>query len=181
MSGTKPKIQPEIATPRLRLRPLRPRDAGLIALYCSDRRVGWTTARIPYPYPPGAAEAFIERVTAPGAVEWSWALDTGADDENGLVGCIGLEPTGDGLAEIGYWVAPAFWNTGYASEAVEGLVAHAAASGWRELTAGVFQDNPASARVLTRAGFAYEGEGETFSLARGAMVPTFRYRRVLGD
>ena len=119
-------------------------------------------------------------MTAPGAAELSWALDTGADDENGLVGMIGLKPAGEGAAEIGYWVAPAFWNTGYASEAVEGLVAHAARSGWRELTAGVFQDNPASARVLTRAGFGYEGEGETFSLARGAMVPTFRYRRRSG-
>ena len=59
MAGTKPEAQPEIVTPRLRLRPLRPRDAALIALYCSDRRVGWTTAMIPYPYPPGAAEAFI--------------------------------------------------------------------------------------------------------------------------
>ena len=58
-------------------------------------------------------------------------------------------------------------------------MAHAAASGWRELTAGVFQDNPASARVLTRAGFGYEGEGEVYSLARGAMVPSFRYRRLL--
>ena len=63
---------------------------------------------------------------------------------------------------------------------MEGLVGHAARSGWRELTAEVFQDNPASARVLTRAGFSYEGEGEVFSLARGAMVPSFRYRRVLG-
>ena len=180
MSGTTLPPQPEIATPRLRLRRLRPRDAGLIALYCSDRRVAWTTASIPHPYPPGAAEGFIERVLAPGASELSWAIDTGADGENGLVGMIGLKRKDDGVAEIGYWVAPAFWNTGYASEAVEGVVGDAARTGWRELTAFVFQDNPASARVLTRAGFAYEGEGEVFSLARGAMVPSFRYRLPLG-
>ena len=64
------------------------------------------------------------------------------------------------MAEIGYWVAPAFWNTGYASEAVEALVgACRRGRGWRELAAEVFQDNPASARVLTRAGFAYDGRG----------------------
>jgi RimJ/RimL family protein N-acetyltransferase len=180
MVGTEFEGQAEIVTPRLRLRPLVPRDAGLVALYASDRRVAWTTARIPHPYPPGAAEAFIERVTAPGARERAWALDTGADGENGLVGVIALKPRGDGAAEVAYWVAPAFWNTGYASEAVEGLVAHAARSGRRELRAEVFQDNPASAKVLTRAGFGYEGEGEIFSLARGAMVPSFRYRRLLG-
>ena len=30
-----------------------------------------------------------------------------------------------------------------------------------------------------RAGFAYEGTGEAYSVARGAMVATFRYRRDL--
>jgi RimJ/RimL family protein N-acetyltransferase len=181
MSGTKPEIQPEIVTPRLRLRALRPRDAALIALYASDRRVAWTTAQIPHPYPPGAAEAFVERVARPDADQRTWALDTGDDAGNGLVGVIVLRPEGEdeGVADIGYWVAPAFWNTGYAGEAVEAVVGYARAAGWRALVAGVFQDNPASARVLTRAGFAFEGEGETFSLARGAMVPTFRYRRSL--
>ena len=58
--------QPEIVTERLRLRRLRPRDAALIALYASDRRVAWTTAVIPHPYPPGAAEAFVERILSPG-------------------------------------------------------------------------------------------------------------------
>ena len=103
-----------------------------------QRPAGWpgTTELIPHPYPPGAAEAFIERVTAPGVAGQTWALDTGDDAGNGLVGLIGLRPKGEGVAEIGYWVAPAFWNTGYAGEAVDGLVAHAAGSGWRELTAG---------------------------------------------
>lgn len=177
---TRPASRPEIVTERLRLRPLRPRDAALIGLYASDPRVARATAVIPHPYPPGAAEAFVERVIAPGTAEQTWALDTGADDENGLVGLIALAPRGEGVAEVGYWVAPAFWNTGYASEAVDGLVAHAAAEGWRELVAESFQDNAAAARVLTHAGFAYEGEGEVYALARGAMVPTFRYRKVLG-
>jgi RimJ/RimL family protein N-acetyltransferase len=171
----------EIVTERLRLRRLRPRDAAVISLYASDKRVAWTTAMIPHPYPPGAAEAFIERTLSPGATELSWAIDAGADDENGLVGMIGLRPKATGVAEIGYWVAPAFWNTGYASEAVGGLVDHAAGSGWRELVADVFQDNPASARVLMHAGFEYLGTDETYSLARAAMVPTFRYRRALGE
>jgi len=172
--------QPEIVTERLRLRRLRRRDAAVIALYASDKRVAWTTAMIPHPYPPGAAEAFIERILSPGATELTWAIDTGADDENGLVGMIGLKPREPGVAEIGYWVAPAFWNAGYASEAVAGLVGHAARGGWRELVADVFQDNPASARVLRHAGFEYLGMGETYSLARAAMVPTFCYRRTSG-
>jgi RimJ/RimL family protein N-acetyltransferase len=178
MSATGLLVQTEIGTPRLRLRRLRPSDAALIALYSSDRRVAWTTAVIPHPYPPGLAEAFIERRLAPGASELSWALDTGADGENGLVGTIGLKPRG-AEAEIGYWVAPAFWGSGYAGEAVEGLARWAAQAGFKALTAEVFQDNEPSAKVLTRAGFSYLGTGEGHSVARGAMVPTFRYRRDL--
>ena len=179
MSGTRIVEQSDIATPRLTLRRLRARDAALIALYASDRRVAWATSRVPHPYPPGAAEGLIERANAPGSGELYWALDTGAEDENGLIGLIVLRPKADGVGQVGYWVAPAFWNTGYAGEAVEGVIGWAAAAGMAELIAEVFQDNAASARVLTRAGFDYEGEGETYSLARDAMVPTFLYRRRL--
>ena len=168
-----------LETPRLRLRPLRRRDAGLIGLYASDRRVAWMTATIPHPYPPGQAEAFIERSLSPAATEIVWAIDTGADDENGLIGVVRLTRRAD-VAEINYWVAPAFWGTGYASEAVEAVVGWARAAGIAALTAEVIQDNTASVKVLTRAGFEYEGEGEVHGLARGAMVPTFRYRHKLG-
>jgi RimJ/RimL family protein N-acetyltransferase len=180
MSETVLHPQVDIATPRLRLRGLKPRDAALIALHASDARVANMTAVIPHPYPPGLAESFVERARAPGARDRVWALDAGEEGENGLIGLIALKPRGDGEAEIGYWVAPAFWGTGYAGEAVEGVASWAAARGLRALVAEVFQDNPASIRVLNRAGFAYEGEGEIHALGRGAMVPTFRYRLRLG-
>ena len=172
--------QAELATPRLRLRRLRPADAALVALYASDARVARMTAAIPHPYPPGLAEAFVERARAPGAKELVWALDTGEDGENGLIGLISLKPGPEGEAEIGYWVAPAFWGTGYAGEAVEAVAGWAAARGLAALTAQVFQDNVASTKVLTRAGFAYEGAGEVHSLARRRWCRRFRYRRELG-
>ena len=59
---TRPKpvvLQPEIATERFVLRPLRRSDAGLISLYSSDERVARMTTSIPHPLPPGATEAFI--------------------------------------------------------------------------------------------------------------------------
>lgn len=169
----------EFTTPRLRLRRLARADAALLHLYASDARVARMTTSIPHPYPPGGAEAFVARATAPGARETVWALDTGEDGENGLIGVISLRPAGEDEAEIGYWVAPAFWNAGYAGEAVEAVTREAGRRGLGALTAQVMQDNVASARVLTRAGFAYEGVGEAHSVARGGMVPTFRYRRDL--
>jgi RimJ/RimL family protein N-acetyltransferase len=171
--------QPDLFTARLRLRRLAPADAGLIHLYASDARVARMTTSIPHPSPPGSAEAFVARVTGPAARETVWALDAGAEGENGLIGLVSVKPAGAGVADLGFWVAPAFWNAGYAGEAVEAVSAEMARRGLAALTAQVFQDNLASARVLTRAGFAYEGEGEAHSVARGAMVPTFRYRRDL--
>lgn len=179
MTETLPAQQSEIATARLRLRRLRPRDAGLIGLYASDPRVARMTAVIPHPYPPGLAESFIERdLTGRGGM-LTWGLDAGEDDGNGLIGLISLRPCAEGEAEIGYWVGYAFWGTGYAGEAVESISAWASSNGYVALSAEVFQDNPASIRVLTRAGFAYEGDGEVHSVSRNGMVPTFRYRRPL--
>ena len=168
----------QLTTSRLRLRALRPADAALLALYGSDPRVACMTSAIPHPYPPGAAEVYIARARAPDAAEQVWALDTGADRENGLVGLITLKPQA-GEAEVGYWVAPALWGVGYAGEAVEAVAGFAAREGCAALTAQVFQDNLPSVKVLTRAGFAFAGTGETYSLGRGAVVPTFCYRRAL--
>jgi RimJ/RimL family protein N-acetyltransferase len=91
-----------------------------------------------------------------------------------VAGVISLKRMDRGQSEIAYWVAPAFWNTGLASEAVNALV-QANPHGNRTMFASVFQDNPASARVLTNAGFEYIGDAEAFSVARGATAPTWTY------
>jgi RimJ/RimL family protein N-acetyltransferase len=96
-----------------------------------------------------------------------------------LLGVISLTRMDRGQSEIGYWVAPAMWNTGFASEAVGALVS---ANPLQNTTifGSVFQDNPGSARVLTNAGFEYLGDAEAFSVARGAKVPTWTYLKRLG-
>lgn len=173
-------LQADLATPRLRLRRPRPSDAPLIALYGADPRIARMTTGIPSPYPPGLADAFVERVLAPASRESVWAIDSGDDEENGLIGLISLKLLPEGERELAYWMAPAFWGAGYASEAVEAVVAYADERGFPVLVARVFQDNELAARALTRAGFVYLGAGEAHSVARGAMVSTFRYRRELG-
>ena len=173
--------QPVLTTERLLLRPLQRSDKGLLEFYAGDARVARQTTSIPHPLPPGAADAFIDRALSPKRREDIWALDGTRTGLGELVGVIGLERMEDAPAqsEIGYWVAPAFWNTGLASEAVTTLLAanpHDAAT----VFASVFQDNPVSARVLTNAGFEYLGDAEAFSVARGAPVATWTYLRRLG-
>lgn len=164
-----------LALPRFVLRAPRPSDVGLIALYTADLRVARNTRSIPHPLPPGATEAFIARVNRPEG-ERAWVLDASAQGSAEVLGVIGLKPMDRGQWEIGYWIAPAFWNAGLASAAVRALIAENPV-GARTIFAEVFQDNPASARVLTNAGFEYLGDAETFSVARDARVATWTYLR----
>ncbi|PZQ95606.1 MAG: GNAT family N-acetyltransferase [Cereibacter sphaeroides] len=168
----------DIAAGRLTLRPMRKSDAGLFAMYAGDRRVAEGTQSIPHPLPPGAAEAYVTRMMAGTGPEYAWVLDGSATGLAEVLGVISLKAMDRAQSEIGYWVAPAFWNAGYASEAVRALV-HENPLGSRTIFAEVFQDNPGSARVLTNCGFSYIGDAESFSVARNARVPTWTYLKKL--
>lgn len=168
--------QPVIAAERFVLRPLRESDAGLIAMYAGDKRVAEGTRSIPHPLPPGTAENFIARAQARGRSEDVWAMDGLQSGVAEVLGVVSLTHIDADQSEIGYWVGPGFWNTGFASEAVAALIA-ANPHKSRTLFAEVFQDNPGSARVLTNCGFEYLGDAESWSLARGKHVPTWTYLR----
>jgi RimJ/RimL family protein N-acetyltransferase len=183
MMFDKVAILPEggIAAGRFVLRPVRRSDAGLFAMYAGDRRVAEATRSIPHPLPPGAADAFVTRATSGKSDEDVWVMDGSSTGLAEVLGVINLKRMDEskwdrGQSEIGYWVAPAFWNTGFASEAVRALVG-ANPQKNRTIFAEVFQDNAGSARVLTNAGFHYLGDAETFSVARNARVPTWTYIR----
>jgi RimJ/RimL family protein N-acetyltransferase len=168
------QTQPVIASERFVLRPLRRSDAGLIAHWAGDPRVARGTRSIPHPYPPGAAEALVARSARADRTEDVWALDGTAQGLGEVLGLVHLARMDRRQSEVSFWIAPAFWNTGLASEAVGALIA-ANPHGDQAIFAEVFQDNPGSARVLTNNGFDYLGDAESFSVARGVVVPTWTY------
>ena len=167
---------PVLSAERFDLRPVRPSDAGLIEFYTSDERVARATTSIPHPLPPGATEAFINRAQDAARSEFVWVMDGTKTGGPEVMGVISLDQIDVGQCEISYWVAPVAWNTGLASEAVSTLV-EANPLNNDTLFASVFQDNPASGRVLTHAGFAYIGPAEAFSVARNTTVATWTYHR----
>lgn len=170
--------QAVIATPRMELRPLRASDAGRLQMYHADKRVAGMTTSIPHPLPPGAAENYIANFLKPGRTSQAWVMDATAFGGSELLGIVTLDQMDRNQSEIGYWVAPALWNTGFASEAVQALV-DANPMNNKTIFASVFQDNPGSARVLTNAGFDYLGDAEAFSVARNAKVATWTYLKRL--
>lgn len=170
--------QPVIPADGFVLRPLERGDTGLIELYAADERVARATTSIPHPLPPGTTDSFIDRALAVDRTEDVWAIDVSPDGKSEVLGLIGLERMDREQSEIGYWVAPALWGNGLASRAVQAIV-EANPQACRTLFGSVFQDNPASARVLTNAGFTYIGDAEQFSVARNATVPTWTYLKNL--
>ena len=172
----------QIDVGRFVLRKVRQSDLALVALHAGDRRVAEATQSIPHPLRPEAAEAIVARAIAGDAAGDAagevWVMDGAASGLAAVLGMITLKRMDRGQSEVSFWVAPAFWNAGIASDAVRALVA-ANPQASRTIFAEVFQDNPGSARVLANAGFQYLGEAETHSLARGANVPTWTYIRKL--
>ncbi len=70
-----------------------------------------------------------------------------------LILAAGAPASGHREIHVGYLLAEEVWGRGLASELVSGLVAALQGHGPVTLVAGVARDNPASARVLQKAGF----------------------------
>ena len=105
-------------------------------------------------------------------------MDATKDGGPELIGLISLERLDRNQSEVGYWVAPVYWNTGVASLAVEALV-NANPLENATMFASVFQDNPASARVLTHCGFEYLGMPKAIRWRAMRMCPPGLYSKKL--
>jgi RimJ/RimL family protein N-acetyltransferase len=162
--------QAPIRTPRLTLRPVVAADAPRLAELADDYDVARMTTSFPHPYALSDAEALVRYAAASDpSREALFAIELAGE---GPIGTIGFDPDGTLADEVGYWLGRPYWGCGYASEAL------AAGLGWvrdhwrrRCLSARHFIDNPASARVLAKAGFLYTGRTEPrFCAARGEAV-----------
>lgn len=165
---------PVVETRRLMLRAPGFDDVTRLAVLGDDPDVAGMTLRMPHPYGPGDAEEFVRH--AAGQDPRRGAAFVISHEDHGPVGVIGLFHDADPTPEVGYWIGRPFWGRGYATEALQGAMSWAHRA-WRRrmLVAGHFTDNPASGRVLEKAGFLYTGEVRRgFSRARGETVDTRR-------
>ncbi|MDX2227483.1 MAG: GNAT family N-acetyltransferase [Verrucomicrobiae bacterium] len=151
---------PTLQTPRLTLRLLTREDAVRVRELASDPDVAHTTLNVPHPYPEGAAEQWIENhltVYDAESCHATWGLclaDTGL-----LIGVMGIG--GDGhnrKGEVGYWIGQAYWGRGFCTEALREVIRFAFQEvGWNKVTSRHFARNPASGRVMEKAGMTREG------------------------
>ncbi|MEO1562834.1 MAG: GNAT family N-acetyltransferase, partial [Pseudomonadota bacterium] len=165
---------PTLPAGHVTLRPVALSDAAAIDHGASNYDVSKMTTSISHPVRDGATEAFLEGVIGPGRSEMVWAMVWADRPLDEILGLISLEKHAEEDAEIGYWIAPENWGQGVASAAVQALVR------WNPLECSsyfgsCFVDNPASARVMSKAGFVEMGQGSSFSVARNADVATRQF------
>ena len=166
------------------LRPLSIDDAqALTRLLSGDVELALQTATMPIPYTLESAHTFLSGCDP--NHNFAIILQRAQGPPNGLrpweeelVGGCGFKAEPQGV-EIGYWIGRPYWGRGYATAAVELLVEEARRRGLERLYAEVFAENPASMRVLEKAGFARDGEADHDFPQRGGRRRVVRFHREL--
>lgn len=146
----------ELKLSRSTLRPWKPGDEESLVRHANSRII-WRNLRdaFPHPYTLADAKRWI-KIANPAPPITNFAIIVEGD----AVGAIGLALKDDVFrrsAEIGYWLAEAYWGRGIATEAVRAVTDYAFATfDLCRVFAGVFEWNPASMRVLEKAGYEFE-------------------------
>ena len=157
------------------MRPYVLEDAEALAKYADNRAV-WITLRdrFPNPYTTDDAVGFLRIATTQQPTS-DFAIAT--VDE--VIGGIGLQRQSDVhrlTAEIGYWLGEPFWGRGIATRAVRAVTAWAfATTSLERLYACVFATNPASARVLSNAGYHFVGRMRRAVIKDGRVLDQLIY------
>lgn len=173
---------PVLEAPPVRLRPWEERDVGDLVMLANSRAV-WRNLRdrFPHPYSEDDARDWVVCCSNLMSGEWRWAIER----DGSLCGGIGLR-TGEDVArfsaELGYWLGEAYWGQGNATAAVRAVINWAFASTEiRRIGAQVMHWNPASARVLEKAGFRAEGRTRLSSFKDGYFVDDLLFGCLRGD
>ena len=162
-----------------RLRPWTFVDAPALARHANDERVvRHLRDSFPHPYSVGDAEFFLCLV-ADSTRDLFLAIEVAGE----AVGSVGIHFKTDvrrRSAEIGYWLTPACWGRGLATAAVRTVSAYVFAQfDICRLYAVVFATNPASARVLEKAGYELEARMRRSVVKDGETLDSLLYALVV--
>jgi RimJ/RimL family protein N-acetyltransferase/GNAT superfamily N-acetyltransferase len=154
------QVFPGLRTERLLIRPVEPADVAALHVRRNEPEVAalqaWT---VPYPYE--RAQRIVDDVltmTGPSDGHW-WMATIVERSSDEVIGDLVVNASNElRTAEVGYSLAARHWGRGFAVEALSALV------GWlldtfplTRLEGRLHPDNRASAMVLERTGFVFEG------------------------
>jgi RimJ/RimL family protein N-acetyltransferase len=161
---------------RVSLHPIEESDLPFVAALRNDPDVRRTT----YEHAPRNRRQVRE--------EWEAASDgedvhllvvpAGEEEPVGLCSLSGFDHR-SGSAELGYVVAPGAWGNGYATAAAGPLCGYAFEERrLAKVAASVYETNPASARVLEKAGFEREARLRGDAFVGGERVDVLLFGRL---
>jgi len=168
-----------ISAPPLILRPWRAADATELLRYANNRKI-WMNLRdiFPHPYTSEDAQQWLALCAGATGEPAIFAIEF----EGGAIGGVGLQFLTDVnrlTAVIGYWLGEPFWGRGFATVAVKAVTEYAFATfDLQRVQATVFEWNPASARVLERAGYTFEGRLRSSIVKSGRIGDALMYARL---
>ena len=76
----------------------------------------------------------------------------GIYSKNKFIGFLNDVTSEKDMIEVGYFISPKEWNKGYATEALKAAINELFRIGFKYVQAGHFEENPASGRVMQKAG-----------------------------
>jgi RimJ/RimL family protein N-acetyltransferase len=163
------------------IRPWTHADAASLVEQANNRNVARNLRdRFPHPYTRQDAREFLNHAASTPDPS-NLAIEVGGR----AVGAIGYVPGTDVerfSAEVGYWLGEPYWGRGIATEALVLVTEHAFRDrNFLRLFALPFADNPASARVLEKAGYAREGRLRSSSVKFGVPKDQWMYARINPD
>ena len=168
----------ELGLPGWTLRAWRDGDAPALALHANNPNVWrWMSDAFPQPYTLAIAEHWVTRGHIDfGGDHWAIALDDQA------VGGCGIAPLGGPqrcVAEVGWWLAEAYWGRGVVTRVAQGLVARAFESpGISRIEAPIHDGNRRSMRVAGNAGFALEAVQRQSAIKAGQVIDRHLFVRL---
>ncbi len=167
---------------RWQIRAHEDRDVAALARHANNPNVSaHLTDHFPYPYTEAAARAFLADIRKQTPQPLAIA-EVGGE----LVGGVGVRPLSDVRridAELGYWLGEDYWGQGIVTAAVSAITvwAFAELGELERIHAYVFSSNPASARVLEKAGYHLEGRLRRSVIKRGKIFDMDLYATLRGE
>jgi RimJ/RimL family protein N-acetyltransferase len=157
------------------LRPWRKGDEESLVKYANNRKVSiHLRDRFPYPYTLKDADWWIQFAST-GSPLTNFAIEVDGHAIGG-VGLILGEDVFRFSAEFGYWLGEPYWGKGIMTEVVSAAVEYGFSDlKLRRIFAGVFETNPASARVLEKAGFVFESRMSKAVFKEGQFLDQLMY------
>jgi RimJ/RimL family protein N-acetyltransferase len=159
------------------IRPWRLDDAESLARHANNRKI-WLGLRdiFPHPYTIQDAHEFLQQ-----AINDQSRTRFCIEVDGRAVGGMGIHPGEDvhrHTATLGYWLGEEFWGRGVMTEAVAALTDSCFDNfPFRRISAEVFANNAASARVLEKAGFVFEGRLRKNVIKDGKLLDSLLYAK----